>query len=143
MLGISLGDWVLVSFRDWGGICSLHLSLTLFRMVSLIDAQWLIQCACGFRDRGRVVFFAPTVALVRQQHEEFKRWFSALKVDYLVGPELEEKAEINVMLKDNQVKVCLHVTSPSLPMPVFTNTIGFSPIHPISRLQCKQHLLLP
>ena len=59
----------------------------------------------GFRDRGRVVFFAPTVALVKQQHEEFKRWFSALKVDYLVGPEIEEKAEINVMLRDNQVNV--------------------------------------
>ena len=58
----------------------------------------------GFRDRGRVVFFAPTVALVKQQHEEFKRWFSALKVDYLVGPEIEEKAEINVMLTDNQVR---------------------------------------
>ena len=61
----------------------------------------------GFRDRGRVVFFAPTVALVKQQHEEFKRWFSALKVDYLVGPEIEEKAEINVMLRDNQVRACL------------------------------------
>ena len=85
--------------------CSSHLSLALFRRDSLIAIQWFIQCACGFRDRGRVVFFAPTVALVRQQHEEFKRWFSALKVDYLVGPELEEKAEINVMLKNNQVRV--------------------------------------
>ena len=52
-----------------------------------------------------MVFVAPTVALVKQQHEEFKGWFSALKVDYLVGPELEEKAEINVMLKNNQVRV--------------------------------------
>ena len=79
----------------------------LFRMVLttvLVDNN-NVPVTCAFRDRGRVVFFAPTVDLVKQQHEEIKRWFSALKVDYLVGPEIEEKAEINVILRDNQVRV--------------------------------------
>ena len=56
------------------------------------------------RDAGRVVFFAPTVALVRQQYQELKDWFSARKVDYIVGPESEEKASVEVMIEFNQVR---------------------------------------
>ena len=55
------------------------------------------------RNKARVVFFAPTVALVRQQYQEFRKWFSGQKVDYLVGPEADDKAEVEVMIQFNEV----------------------------------------
>ena len=56
------------------------------------------------RNKARVVFFAPTVALVRQQFQEFRKWFSGQKVDYLVGPETDDKADVEVMIKFNEVR---------------------------------------
>ena len=61
-----------------------------------------------YRKGARVVFFAPTVALVRQQYQEFKNWFSAYKVDYIFGDEVVDKPDVDVMLEFNQVR---HVRS--------------------------------
>ena len=47
------------------------------------------------RNKARVVFFAPTVALVRQQYQEFRKWFSGQKVDYLVGAETDDKTDVD------------------------------------------------
>ena len=59
------------------------------------------------------MFFAPTVALVRQQYQEFRKWFSGQKVDYLVGPETDDKADVEVMIEFNEVRKILPVLNPN------------------------------
>ena len=59
--------------------------------------------------------FAPTVALVRQHYKELQGYFCTqeyqaahrnVKLNYLVGPEKEEKPPVEIMLKFHHVS-CL------------------------------------
>ena len=65
------------------------------------------------RNKAWVVFFAPTVALVRQQYQEFRKWFSGQKVDYLVGAETDDKTDVEVMIEFNEVKKKFPVFNPN------------------------------
>ena len=68
------------------------------------------------RDGAWVVFFASTVALVRQHYKEVNEYFrdnyyrtinKQIRINYLVGPEKEEKPTAETMLKHYQVTFVL------------------------------------
>ncbi len=56
-----------------------------------------------FSPDARVVFFATTKALVRQQCDRFKSWFPEVGVEYLVGDEMWDKDSPENIIQDNQV----------------------------------------
>ena len=73
----------------------------------------MFYCLLFLQEQGAGCVLCSDRGAVRQQYQEFRKWFSGQKVDYLVGPETDDKADVEVMIEFNEVRKILPVLNPN------------------------------